>query len=219
MQFDHIVIATSDPVNAAHRLSDNTGLTALEGGVHDSLGTYNYIVPLGRGYLELVGVHDDVLANRNPFGQLVLSALARNSESFAGWAVEVTFDQLTATAHRLATKIRRLTRRGVGIDYAGMETSTTSPGLPFLLTRYPGVPHPGHLDVDHDVSLLGDISLQIAESAAQLDHWIDGIGCDSALDIEVRSYGSGQGINRVCIGTSTGPIVLTAAHPIGGATT
>ena len=73
LRLDHVIIATNDPVRSAQQLADNIGLAAVEGGLHDGPGPANNIVPLGRGYLELVTVHDRKRSESNTFGRLVLA--------------------------------------------------------------------------------------------------------------------------------------------------
>ncbi|BBX62120.1 hypothetical protein MSAS_12940 [Mycobacterium saskatchewanense] len=209
MRLDHVIIATSEPVRSARRLAKNAGLAAVEGGVHDGLGTANYIVPLGRGYLELVTAHDRRLAERNAFGRLVLAALHERDEAFAGWAVEVSVDCLATAAQARGLSIGRLTRRGIGIDHAGMEDVRESPGLPFLLAREAGSGHPQDLRADHRVIPHGVRALTIGESEDALNDWFAG----QPIDQPVMCRGEGCGIAQVEIATDAGTIVLRGDSP------
>ncbi|MEE6179410.1 VOC family protein [Mycobacterium sp. 050134] len=209
MRLDHVIIATNEPVRSARSLAKHAGLVAVEGGVHDGLGTANYIVPLGRGYLELVTVHDRKLAESNAFGRLVLAALRERDEAFAGWAVEVSADCLAATAQTRGLTTGRLTRRGIGIDHAGMEDARESPGLPFLLAREAGSGHPQGLRADHRVTPHGVQSLTIGESEDALNDWFAG----KPIEPSVLCRGEGRGIHQVEIATGAGAVVLRGESP------
>lgn len=214
MLFDHIIIATTDLDRSAHTLAAQTGLTAVEGGLHDGLGTHNRIVPLGRGYLELVAVHDPEMAASNVFGQLVVNALGRRDEALAGWAVEVSAAELARRARAGKLEIGRLTRAGVGIDHAGMSHAITSPGLPFFLARDEQRAHPQHLAAEHRSSPRGRIAVAVGESAAEMDRWL-GSTTPLAGQCALTCTGSGRGVMSVAVETSSGTAVLTDALPTG----
>jgi Glyoxalase-like domain len=214
VKLDHVIIATTDPVRSARHLTQNTGLTAVEGGPHDGLGTYNYIVPLTAGYLELVTVQDRQLAQDNAFGQLVLAALRDRDEAIAGWAVEVDADELNARAKALNVPLGQLTRRGVGIRHVGMQKAVQSPGLPFFLARDPHAAHPQSMAADHRVRPLGVTTLTIGESQDDLDRWF-GTGGPGSLPVTCR--GGGRAILRLEVATDMGPVVLTESEPTGRA--
>ncbi|MDO3402682.1 VOC family protein [Mycolicibacterium neoaurum] len=216
VQFDHIIIATTDLERSAARLAETTGLIAVAGGIHDGLGTHNVIVPLGRGYLELVAAHDGELAQHNPFGQLVLSALVDTDEAFAGWAVEV--DDVALQARALATDEHpgRLTRRGVGIQHLGIPGAIASPGLPFILTRDPGSQNPEAMAVTHRLLPTGVRSLSLAESRFELDTWLATPETSVDPPLPVTCAGAGRGIISVEIASVGGILILTAAAPSKG---
>jgi hypothetical protein len=216
VHLDHIVIATTDLDKSARQLAGTTGLAAVEGGVHDGLGTHNYIVPLGRGYLELVAVHDAELAEENPFGQLVLSALDGADEAFAGWAVEVTADELATRSRHDKLPIGRLTREGVGVHHLGMARALESPGLPFLLARDPDNNHPGLLAARHTVRPRGVQTLTVAEDQSDLEAWLmTRVGADNP-ELPVACISSGRGITQIDIGTDGDTMVLLHTQPTTG---
>ncbi|MEE6167452.1 MULTISPECIES: VOC family protein [unclassified Mycolicibacterium] len=216
MHLDHIVIATTDLGVSARQLADSTGLAAVKGGVHDGLGTQNYIVPLGRGYLELVAVHDSDLARDNPFGRLVLSALAGAAEAFAGWAVAVAADELGARAEQVGLPIGRLTREGVGVRHVGMTRVLESSGLPFLLTRDAGNTDPGLLAAGHSVRPRGVRRLSVGEGQSEMEAWLmTGVGVDNP-ELPVVCVASGRGITQVDIETDEGTVALLRNRPTTG---
>src|SRR5215203_4290073 len=106
MRIDHAIWATADLDAAAARFERDHGLVATGGGRHDGLGTYNRIVPLGGGYLELLAVADAEEAARSPLGRSVAAA----TEGWLGWAVVV--DDVAAAATRLGTEVSTLSRAG-----------------------------------------------------------------------------------------------------------
>src|SRR3954447_21944915 len=71
MRIDHVIYATRDLDAAAARIESELGLIARGGGRHDGLGTHNRIVPLGRGYLELLAIADPDDAARSPLARAV----------------------------------------------------------------------------------------------------------------------------------------------------
>ncbi|ORA39297.1 hypothetical protein BST13_03280 [Mycobacterium aquaticum] len=216
MHLDHIVIATTDLDESARRLADTSGLAAVRGGVHDGLGTHNYIVPLGRGYLELVAVHDSDLAGDNPFGRLVLSALDGSDEAFVGWAVAVTADELAARAEQVGLPIGRLTREGVGVRHVGMTRALESSGLPFLLARDAGNADPGSLAAGHSVRPRGVRALSIGEGQSEVEAWLmTRVGVDNR-ELPVVCLSSGRGITQVDIETDEGTVALLRNRPTTG---
>lgn len=83
---DHLVIAVVDPVDAASRLEHEVGLSAVGGGRHDTLGTFNRLVWLGDSYIELIGIFDRALAERSWIGVPTLRAL-ESGGGLATWAI------------------------------------------------------------------------------------------------------------------------------------
>jgi Glyoxalase-like domain len=83
---DHLVIAVTDPDDAAAQLERVLGLAATSGGRHDALGTFNRLVWFGDTYVELIGVFDRALAERSWIGASTLRILAI-SGGLATWAI------------------------------------------------------------------------------------------------------------------------------------
>ncbi|MGH2513718.1 MAG: VOC family protein [Candidatus Limnocylindrales bacterium] len=82
---DHLVIACPDPAAAAGEIEARLGLRATGSGRHAALGTFNRLVWLGDGYIELVGVWDAGLAAASWIGQPVIAANAAGG-GLATWA-------------------------------------------------------------------------------------------------------------------------------------
>jgi hypothetical protein len=80
-------------------MRERYGLEAIEGGRHASGGTANYIVPLGRQYLELIAVVDSEAATDSRLGGRVMQAV-REGGTFVAWALRTT--DLDALREKLA---------------------------------------------------------------------------------------------------------------------
>ena len=81
--------STPDLAMASRSLGDRYGLRSVEGGRHPDWGTANWIVPVGDAYLELVGVVDERVAERSPFGRWVAGASPRRSADRLGHAHQI----------------------------------------------------------------------------------------------------------------------------------
>lgn len=97
---DHLIIACEDPDAAAADLEAQVGLTAVGGGRHDGLGTFNRIVWLADAYLELIGIDDSEAASRHPLGAAVARVLDERGGGFAAYAL-LDNGELELTVHAL----------------------------------------------------------------------------------------------------------------------
>ena len=86
---DHILLPVGDLEAAARDLRERYGLQANPGGRHATGGTANYIVPLGRQYLELIAVVAPDEVNGSHLGARVLDAV-RDGKTFVAWALRTT---------------------------------------------------------------------------------------------------------------------------------
>jgi hypothetical protein len=166
MPFDHVIWATADLDAAAERLERTHGLRAGGGGRHDGMGTHNRIVPLGRGYLELLAVADAEEAAGSALGRAVTERLARVGEGLMGWAVST--DDVTAVAARLGTEIVEIRREGFVGRLTGVPEAMAEPCLPFFVERGADVAEPG---AGGDAGGLQWV--EVAGDAARLDAWLD----------------------------------------------
>jgi len=83
---DHVLMPVADLGDGARRLYDRFGLQGIPGGRHPKVGTANFIVPLGRQYLELIAIVDPQEAARSRLGRRVARAL-KEGRTFVGWAL------------------------------------------------------------------------------------------------------------------------------------
>jgi hypothetical protein len=167
METDHVIWATADLDAAAERLERSHGLRAEGGGRHDGMGTHNRIVPLGRGYLELLAVADAEEAAGSALGRAVTERLARVGEGLMGWAVAT--EDVTAVAGRLGTDLVEIRRQGFAGRLTGVAEAMAEPCLPFFIERGRDVRAPG---------ARGDAGglrwVEVAGDAARLDAWLGG---------------------------------------------
>lgn len=87
-EFDHLIHYVREP-NEAIRLLRQTGLHAVEGGRHEQRGTYNALCYFDLSYIELIGVFDKQLADRNRIPHSLLHTIANAScaEGFVRLAI------------------------------------------------------------------------------------------------------------------------------------
>ena len=105
------------------------------------MGTHNRIVPLGRGYLELLAVADAEEAAGSALGRAVTERLAGVGEGLMGWAVST--DDVGAVAARLGTELVEIRRQGFVGRLTGVAEAMAEPCLPFFIERGRDVPAPG----------------------------------------------------------------------------
>jgi len=86
---DHVLLPVADLELGARVIGEKAGLQALPGGRHATGGTANYIVPLGRQYLELIAIVDEKEAVDNRLGGRVMQAVKRG-KTFVAWALRTT---------------------------------------------------------------------------------------------------------------------------------
>ena len=187
MRIDHVVYATADLDAAAGRLEAKLGLAAVGGGRHEGLGTHNRIVPLGGGYLELLGVADPQEAAGSDFGRAMLERITQHGDGLAGWAVAV--EDVGQVAARLATSVTTIAREGMSAQLTGVTEALSEPCLPFFLNRDRGVLDPG-AGGDHG----GITWLEVAGDAARLEWWL---GC---TPLPVRVVDGEPAVRAVGIG-------------------
>src|SRR3954467_2653781 len=117
MRIDHVLYAAGGLAAVAARFEADHGLRASGGGRHQGLGTENRIVPLGGGYLELVGIADAREAQTASFGRGVARRLATAGDGLMGWAVAVP--DVAAVARRLGTEVSTISRAGLSARLTG----------------------------------------------------------------------------------------------------
>ena len=190
MRIDHVIYAAEDVEAVAARIGNELGVTAVGGGRHEGHGTHNRIVPLGGGYLEVLGVADPHEAAGSDFGRGLLTRLAGVGEGWLAWVV--TVQDVDPVARRLGTTITTLRREGLSARLTGVAEAIQEPFLPFFVSRDPGVADPG---ADGDAG--GITWIELAGDAARLERWLD------AAPLPVRVVDGVAAVRAVGIGDRT----------------
>ena len=165
MQIDHVLLATDDLEAGDRLLASAHGLITTGGGRHDGIGTYNRIVPLGNGYLELIAVRDPEEAAASPLGAILAAAITERAGRFLGWCVAVP--DIESVAARLGTDISLIARTGLTARLTGVAEAMAEPTLPFFIERDPGVADPG-ASGDHG----GITWVEVAGDEERLAAWL-----------------------------------------------
>ena len=205
MRIDHVVMAVRDVDGAAARLEARHGLASVSGGRHPRWGTGNRIVPLGRVYLELLGVVDSEVARRTELGRAIEQAAATGDRWYALCLAD---DDLDQTAARLELDVHRGDRalpdgRVLRWRSAGIDDARRTPDLPFFLEwEGPEDAHPGRMPAAHPA---GEVQLErvdVASNADRFDAWTGG------ARLPVRIVGGRAGVLAVRLDAGGEAIVL-----------
>jgi hypothetical protein len=183
MQIDHVLLATDDLEAGDRLLASAHGLTTTGGGRHEGIGTHNRIVPLGRGYLELIAVHDPQEAASSPLGSVLAAAIAERAGRFLGWCVAV--EDVEAVSRRLGTEISQIARAGLTARLTGVAEAMAEPTLPFFIERH------------DDARGAGIDAIEVSGDAVRLGEWLGG----ASLPVSVAA--GAPGVLAVTVGGHT----------------
>lgn len=187
MRIDHVIYATADLDAAAARVEAELGLVAVAGGRHEGLGTHNRIVPLGRGYLELLAVADPEEAASSELGRAVHARIAAEGDGLLGWAVAV--DDVRRVAARLGTPITTIKREGMSARLTGLADALHEPFLPFFIGRAPRVAEPGASGEAGGITWI-----ELAGDRARLARWLGG------AELPVRVVNGAPDVRAIGVG-------------------
>jgi hypothetical protein len=173
MRLDHLSYAAGPEGLAAcvQRLGSRLGAAFIDGGIHPSFGTRNFVLPLAGGtYLEAVEALEHPAVDRAPFGRAV-RARSDTGGGWLGWAirvqdirpVETRLGRPAADGHR---------RRPDGFDLRwkqiGINDVLADPQLPFFVQWL--------IDDEHHPAAGGAAlalsGLQIAGDQARIDNYL-----------------------------------------------
>ncbi|MGH2681944.1 MAG: VOC family protein [Actinomycetota bacterium] len=204
-RLDHVLFAVPDLDGAGAMLLEEHGLASVEGGRHPGWGTANRILPLGREYVELVGIVDDTEALTHPFGSAVRARVEQGGGPI-GWCLAV--DDVEGVASRLGLAVTDGERErpdGVTLRWrlAGLEAALAEPWRPFYIEwRIPEDAHPALARAPHRVEPVGVAWLELACDLQVLEEWVG----DAHVDVRL---GEGPpGLLSVGIATREGEVVL-----------
>ena len=177
LRIDHVVLAVRDLDASAARLWEEHGLRFAPGGRHPQWGTANMIAPLGRDYLELLGVVDEEVGSRTVLGGTLMELSAEGDRWFS---VCLADDDIEATAARLGLEVRpgaRTREDGTEVRWrgAGIEERGEDLWLPFFISwDVPAAHHPGAAPSEHGVPAEGIAWAEVGGDEARLRAWLGG---------------------------------------------
>jgi len=174
MRIDHVIYLSRNPEATARRFEQELGLESVEGGRHSGMGTHNRIIPLGGGYLELMGIADQDEASGSQLGRAVRERLDAKGEGLFAWCIEA--DEIASIAARLGTNVTPIEREGLSAQLTALNDALRNPSLPFFIRRDAGVADPG-AGADHG----GITWVEVAGDPDQIATWLDG----STIDVRV----------------------------------
>ena len=203
LEVDHVLIAVGNLDEAAERFELDYGLKSIDGGTHPGWGTANRIVPLGREYLELIGVVDPDEALGHPFGRWMLQRVADGDHLLRCCLRPHDIDETAARIGHQPVPGSRDTPEGERVHWrlVGLEAAI-SENLPFFIEWQPDSEHPGAREVRHPSHAMGIAWVEIGGDPDQLKEWL---GEDAAA---VRLVGGAPGVRSVGIIAPDGDIVL-----------
>lgn len=203
MRIDHVVVGVADLEQAAKRFEAEFGLASVPGGRHPGWGTGNRIVPLGEGYLELVGVVDQEEAERSSFGRAVLT-LVGEGDRLLLWCVAT--DDLEAVAARLDLTVAhgsRVLPDGTEVRWrsAGLEGPVADRSLPFFIHwEVPTELHPGRMPARHRADPVGIAWVEVGGPEEPLRDWLG----EALAELPVRVTGEPPGVRAVGVALASG---------------
>jgi Glyoxalase-like domain len=203
LEVDHVLIAVGNLDEAAERFERDFGLKSIDGGTHRGWGTANRIVPLGREYLELIGVVDPDEALGHPFGRWMLERVADGDHLLRCCLRPHDFEETAARIGQQPVPGSRDTPEGEGLHWrlVGLEAAI-SENLPFFIEWHPDSEHPGAREVRHPSQAMGIAWVEIGGDPEQLMEWL---GEEAAA---VRLVGGAPGVRSVGVIAPGGDIVL-----------
>ena len=156
---DHILLPVGNLEDAARHMHERYGLQANAGGRHATGGTANYIVPLGRQYLELIAVVEPAEIRESHLGARVVQAV-REGKTFVAWALRTADldglrDRLVGEGWELPPMAEGSRRRPDGQVLSwrtqDVETSSGPTAIPFVIEwKIPDGLHPGEAPAAHE---------------------------------------------------------------------
>jgi glyoxalase-like protein len=213
---DHILLPVADLEPGAAQLQSRFGLQPLPGGRHPKAGTANFIVPLGKQYLELIAIVDREEAASNRLGGRIARAL-QDGRVFVAWALRT--NDLDALRGKLLgagwnlppiTEGSRKRPDGQVLSWRTQDVATGSEpsAIPFVIEwNVPEGLHPGEAASSHrgGPAALRRVVLG-ARDPRQVREQLQLLLGDSAL-YEVRQAGV-DGVDQVVLETGGGELII-----------
>lgn len=125
MRLDHVsyACAPGELAEVVQRIGSELGAAFVDGGIHPSFGTRNFILPLADGvYVEVVAALDHPAADKAPFGRAVRHR-ADEGGGWLGWVVAVNdiapvesqLGRASVAGHRIRPDGTELRWRQIGV--------------------------------------------------------------------------------------------------------
>lgn len=178
LDIDHLIICVPDLDLATERFMRLYGLATAEGGRHVGHGTANRIVPLGRSYIELLTVVDEVEAGSSPFGSWVQDHQSATRMSVDGVCLR-TNDLEVISARLDLQPVEMVRKRPDGYELkwtlAGLDFALGPDRLPFFIQwQVPSAELPGRMKAEHKRSPGGVTALTLSGDVERLERWTRG---------------------------------------------
>ena len=176
-RIDHAVLAVRDLDASAGRLWEESGLRFAPGGRHPQWGTANMIAPLGRDYIELLGVVEEDVGSGTELGRTLMELSADGDRWFS---VCLADDDVERTAARLGLTVQpgaRMRPDGTEVRWrgAGIEERGEDLWLPFFISwDVPPARHPGAATADHRIQAERIAWAEVGGDEDRLRDWLDG---------------------------------------------
>lgn len=205
LKIDHVIYGVRDLEAAARRFMDEYGLASYPGGRHTGRGTGNVIVPLGRDYVELLGVVDPEEATRAPTARWLMEQVAQG-DRLVSWCLSA--DNFDDVAQRLGLTPSDWSRQkpdGAILRWrlAARETVLDNPTLPFFISwQVPADQHPSRTVVPHRITPRGIAWIEVGGHPDELTAWLGG------ETLPVSHVDGPPGVRAVGILTDDGEIVI-----------
>lgn len=186
MRLDHVsyACAPDELAEVVQRIGSDLGAAFVDGGLHPSFGTRNFILPLADGvYVEVVAALDHPAADKAPFGQAVRRR-ASEGGGWLGWVVSVDsmapierrLGRDSVTGHRVRPDGTDLCWRQIGVL-----DLLEDPQLPYFIEWESGDRHPAteggtvaleSIELNGDADVLG-AWLDSAEAPLSRITWVE----------------------------------------------
>jgi hypothetical protein len=204
LELGQVILGVRD-LDAATRRMEALGFAVLDGGVHPGLGTANRIIPLGRQYLELLGVVDRALAEAQWYGQALLARIV-DGDRLVRWSLRTDQIEMVAGARGLVPERRRRIRpdgRPLSWQAAGLREAAAESWPPFFMQWDDPADFPGAIPVRHANGAHGVAWLEVATpDPDRLDRLRAG------AEAPIRLGNGPPGLGRVAVSTATGELVV-----------
>ncbi len=204
LELGQVILGVRD-LDAATDRMEALGFSVLDGGVHPGLGTANRIIPLGRQYLELLGVVDPVLAASQWYGQALLARIAGGNR-LVRWSLRTDAIEAVAGPLGLVPERRRRVRpdgRPLTWQAAGLQDAAEHSWPPFFMQWDDPADFPGALAARHANGATGIAWLEVATpDPARLRRLMSG------AEAPIRLVDGMPGLPRVAVTAREGELVL-----------